>query len=394
MKFPLIKVEDFCRTGSGATPARDNPDYYGGNIPWIKSGELRETLITNSEEFVTEHALQRTALKLIPPGAILIAMYGATVGRVGLLGIEATTNQAVCHIVPDANIADTRYLYHFMQSHAAEFVRRGVGGAQPNISQGMVRETLVPLPPLEEQKRIAAILDQADALRRLRARALTRLNALGQAIFHEMFGDMVTNSKQWAEGATLGEVADIVSGVTKGRKTNDTPTRSVPYMAVSNVQDQRLKMDAVKVIDATEDEISRFRLQKGDLLLTEGGDPDKLGRGSLWADELPECIHQNHVFRVRVTSTQLRPLFLNWLVGSQRGKQYFLRSAKQTTGIASINKSQLKEFPLLLPPVALQMQFENRLASLARTSKATSDAALTESALFTSLQHRAFRGEL
>jgi type I restriction enzyme, S subunit len=135
-------------------------------------------------------------------------------------------------------------------------------------------------------------------------------------------------------------------------------------------------------------------LKKDDLLLTEGGDPDKLGRGTLWADELPECIHQNHVFRVRLISKAVTPLFLNWIVGSQRGKKYFLQSAKQTTGIASINMTQLKGFPLLLPPIALQHEFATRIAALGKI-KTAQQASLTQlDTLFASLQHRAFRGEL
>lgn len=171
-------------------------------------------------------------------------------------------------------------------------------------------------------------------------------------------------------------------------------TRTIPYLAVANVQDKSLNLSAVKEIDATEDEIERYLLKWNDLLLTEGGDPDKLGRGTLWKNELPECIHQNHIFRVRVTSEAVTPLFLNWLVGSQRGKKFFLRSAKQTTGIASINMTQLRSFPLLLPPVELQRDFEKIAAGVAE-QHAIHTASLAEiEALFASLQHRAFKGEL
>src|SRR5690348_10681963 len=101
-------------------------------------------------------------------------------------------------------------------------------------------------------------------------------------------------------------------------------------------------MATIKTIEASGDEIARYRLCKNDLVLTEGGDRDKLGRGVLWNDELPVCIHQNHIFRVRLTQPILHPVFLSWLVGSERGKDYFLRAAKQTTGIASINMTQLR----------------------------------------------------
>jgi type I restriction enzyme, S subunit len=166
------------------------------------------------------------------------------------------------------------------------------------------------------------------------------------------------------------------------------------YLAVSNVQDKFLDMTVVKTIEASENEIKRFRLQKNDLLLTEGGDPDKLGRGTLWANELGESIHQNHIFRVRVSSNAVLPFYLIWLLGSPYGKAYFLRSAKQTTGIASINKRQLSDFPVILPPIKLQAEFE-RKAQLVGAGMETRRAASTAvDWLFSSLQHRAFSGQL
>jgi len=155
-----------------------------------------------------------------------------------------------------------------------------------------------------------------------------------------------------------------------------------------------LNLTTVKTIEATASEITRYKLIKDDLLLTEGGDPDKLGRGTLWNDELPEGIHQNHIFRVRLTSPDLDPLFLNWLVGSQRGKKYFLRSAKQTTGIASINMTQLRGFPLLIPPLKLQREFALRVTAVERLKTAHRASLAELDALFATLQHRAFRGEL
>jgi type I restriction enzyme S subunit len=293
---------------------------------------------------------------------------------------------------------DPGYLRHVLKGDLfhAQFMKTvaGVGGSLLRARPVQVAHIAVPIPTLLEQRRIAAILDQADALRAQRRHALKEMDMLAQAVFVEMFGDTVTNSKSWPHTLKLGEVASITSGVTKGRKVGESATRSVPYLAVANVQDKSLSLTSVKEIEATESEISRYRLQRNDLLLTEGGDPDKLGRGTLWNEELPECIHQNHIFRVRLTHSGVLPLFLNWLVGSPRGKAYFLRSAKQTTGIASINMTQLRDFPLLMPPLSLQQTFADRLQVI-ESMKASHRAALAESdALFASLQHRAFAGAL
>ncbi|TAE89948.1 MAG: restriction endonuclease subunit S, partial [Verrucomicrobia bacterium] len=158
MKWDTIQISQFCKTGTGGTPSRSNIERYyeNGTIPWVKSGELRENIITETSEHVTDAALRETSIKLVPAGALLLALYGATVGRLGILGVEATTNQAVCHIIPDPKRANVRYLFHALSNQVPNLIARGVGGAQPNISQGIVKELALMLPPLAEQKRIAA----------------------------------------------------------------------------------------------------------------------------------------------------------------------------------------------------------------------------------------------
>ncbi|MBY5646270.1 restriction endonuclease subunit S [Rhizobium leguminosarum] len=288
--------------------------------------------------------------------------------------------------------ADRNYVYHFLRS--AEFLKTApidtAPGQLPRIRSGEISATPIPLPPLSEQKRIAAILDKADQLRQKRRQAIALLDSLTQSIFLEMFGDPVSNPKGWDDRFILSDVADIGSGITKGRPMRGQSTRSVPYLAVANVQDRALNLKAVKEIDASDDEIARYRLLRDDLLVTEGGDPDKLGRGTLWSEELPEAIHQNHIFRIRFKDSRIMPLFANWLVGSERGKKYFLRSAKQTTGIASINKTQLSNFPVLLPPIVLQLEFAEKTRNVCSMQTALSAKNLLLDTLFSSLQQRAF----
>lgn len=288
---------------------------------------------------------------------------------------------------------DGRYLAHWMQKQfsSGRFSRMCKQWVnQATVSRDLLLSLTMPLPPLGEQRRIAAILDKAEELRAKRRAAIALLDQLPQAIFLEMFGDPVSNPKGWPNTSKLAAVSELVSGITKGRKVNGKAVREIPYLAVVNVQDRHLNLSAVKTIGATEDEIERYRLQPRDLLLTEGGDPDKLGRGSLWNGELPEAIHQNHIFRVRVTSPALTPLYLSWLIGSSYGKAYFLRQAKQTTGIATINMGQLKAFPLILPPIESQHQFALRVEAIQRAKSAHQAAIAALDSLFISLQDRVF----
>lgn len=140
---------------SGGTPSRMHKEYYGGNIPWLKTGDLNDGLVTDIPEHITELGLENSSAKLNPAGSVLIAMYGATIGKVGVLGIPATTNQACCACIEYKGITQ-QYLFLFLLANKANFVAAGGGGAQPNISKEIITKTLLPLPPIEEQNRIVA----------------------------------------------------------------------------------------------------------------------------------------------------------------------------------------------------------------------------------------------
>ncbi|QDC02315.1 restriction endonuclease subunit S [Mesorhizobium sp. 8] len=329
------------------------------------------------------------------PNHILFGKLRPYLAKIAAPDFEGICSTDILPILPTDRI-DKRFLLHFLRlnRNVDWAASRATGVNLPRLSPNELLCLEIPLPPLPEQRRIAAILDKADALRRKRKRAIELLDSLTQSIFLEMFGKKPEQLSRWSKPIPLSEVADIGSGITKGRKLNGSATREVPYLAVVNVQDRRLDLSTVKYIEATEGEIERYRLQPNDLLLTEGGDPDKLGRGTLWAGELAEAIHQNHIFRVRTTSNRLLPLFLNWLVGSGYGKKYFLRVAKQTTGIASINKTQLSAFPTVIPPMDLQQKFVIAAEGAAGRMKQLLVAETHANALFSSLQSRAFSGQL
>lgn len=266
-------------------------------------------------------------------------------------------------------------------------------GSVPRRRRSSVKDFLAlnvgHIPSLDEQRRIAEILDQADEIRAKRRQQLAHLDTLTQSIFHDIFGRVKATSL-----ACLGDLAQVSSGITKGRSTSDV-TREVPYLAVANVQAGYLNLNAVKGIEATEAEIERYRLQKGDLLMTEGGDPDKLGRGTVWQGEIRECIHQNHIFRVRLSESS--PILVDYLssfLGSLEARSYFLRSAKQTTGIASINMTQLRSLPIPLPPLNEQRIYVERIHAVEASRVKIERALAADEELFASLQSRAFRGEL
>jgi len=165
-KYPEKKICDIAETTSGGTPSRSMSQYYGGNIPWIKSGELNDGLISEHSEAITEEALKNSSAKIYPKGTLVLALYGATVGKVGIVNFATASNQAVCAIFPSREV-DKKYLFWFLRQKRLDFIRISFGGAQPNISQTVVKKTLLPVPPLSIQNQVVTILDEYETSKNL-----------------------------------------------------------------------------------------------------------------------------------------------------------------------------------------------------------------------------------
>jgi type I restriction enzyme S subunit len=207
--WPIRPLGEVAHTTSGGTPSRKRPDYYGGGIPWVKSGELGDGRVTTTEETITELGLAESSAKIFPRGTLLIALYGATVGKLGVLEIDAATNQAVCAITPDSSVS-VSYLWYVLRQKRSELVAAGQGGAQPNISQAIVRRVHVPVPPLAEQHRIVAEveerLSQIEALRAAIERAQRRALTLRRAMLERAFrGELVVQDPSDESAAALLE---------------------------------------------------------------------------------------------------------------------------------------------------------------------------------------------
>lgn len=260
------------------------------------------------------------------------------------------------HVLKAKDIIDIDYLcYSLMFYNTSGLVN---GATRQKLTQSAMRQMLIPLRKKDIQLKIVKKISLLFQLIEKRKQQLSKLDQLVKSRFIEMFGDVYLNTMSWDE-KDLESIADIVSGITKGRKVKNKKLKEVPYMAVSNVKDGYIDWSTVKKIDVTDEEISRYRLLKDDVLITEGGDPDKVGRGAIIKNPLENCIHQNHIFRVRLNKLIVLPVFFAEYLQHQKSKRYFLSCAKQTTGIASINMKQLKSLPVLLPPIKLQRQFSD-----------------------------------
>ncbi|MBO9703654.1 MAG: restriction endonuclease subunit S [Sporocytophaga sp.] len=312
------------------------------------------------KEFVSEDFFSKMRTGKVLKNDILIVKDGATTGKTSFVDNDfpfkdAAINEHVFRIQINPELANPKYVFYFLHSAngqeqiLSDFRGATVGG----ISRGFIDLVKIPLYDIETQNKIVAILDKAKALQDKREKTIAMYEELLRAIFSDMFSKFIGTNV-----FPLSAVADITSGLTKGKNYIGKSTKMIPYMRVANVQDGFLDLKEIKKIEATEDEIVKYNLENDDLLLTEGGDPDKLGRGTLWKNQISKCIFQNHIFRVRVRNHEfINSVFLSFQVSSMYGKNYFLKAAKQTSGIASINSTQLKAFPVYVPPIEIQLKF-------------------------------------
>jgi type I restriction enzyme, S subunit len=396
MKTLSFTISSFCKTGSGTTPSRDKYDrYFNGTIPWVKSGELRESIISFTDEKVTEAALAETSLKIAPKGAILVAMYGANVGRVGILGIDATTNQAVCYIVPDEDKACARYIFHALQQKLPEFILRSVGGAQPNISQEIIKRTEIFLPPLEEQKRIAEILDRAESLRAMRRQSIEQLNTLTQAIFLEMFGDPVANG--WAM-TTVNEMVhpskgSIRSGPFGSQLLHSEFTEEgVAVLGIDNAVANEFRWDKRRFISELKyQKLRRYTVRPDDVLITIMG---TCGRCAIVPDDIPLAINTKHLCCITLDLKKCLSRFLHAYFLLHPIARQYLNQTRKGAIMDGLNMSIIQSMPIPITPLTLQNKFAQRVEAIEKLKTTHQKSLIELDALFASLQHRAFRGEL
>ena len=356
-------------TGKSLSGEWGTDDETGDGIPVLRTTNFTNEGVVNYNDVVTRTITKKNiADKFLRKGDIIIEKSGGSdkfpVGRVIYFDGEEKTylfnNFTGLLRVKNQDEWYPKYIFYSLYAN----YKRGGTRAFENKTTGLhnlktddyVSRYEVAEIDKTEQILICEKLNKLYEIIKLRRQELQLLDELIKARFVEMFGDMYLNSKGWSE-AKLESMADVVSGITKGRKTKSEDLTEVPYMAVSNVKDGYIDWTTVKTIGATQQEIEQYRLLADDVLMTEGGDPDKVGRGAIIKEPLENCIHQNHIFRVRLDESVVLPEYFAEYLQHQRSKRYFLGCAKQTTGIASINMTQLRALPVLIPPLSKQEEF-------------------------------------
>lgn len=363
-------------------------EYTAWGVPVVMPKDMTEGRILAADAArVPEEVADRLAKHRVRPGDILFGRRGE-LGRCGLVTHEQSgwlCGTGCLRFRPTSDISPD-FLIQLLgtKTTASWLEENAVGQTMLNLNTEILGRLPIVLPPLPEQRKIAAILSSVDEAIEKSSAVIDQLEVVKKALMQNLLTRGLpgrhTKFKQTEIGEIpegwellpLEQVAEVRTGAAKNSKKLNGTTRPIPYLRVANVQDGHLDLAEIKTIDVDDNLIDRYALKAGDVLFTEGGDADKLGRGTVWRGELPLCLHQNHVFAVR-PSKQIVPEFLSFYGGSERGKAYFLDCAKQTTNLASINSTQLKALPVPVPSIGEQRKLVAAIDSVVFRLRAERD---------------------
>ena len=359
------KLGEVCETSSGGTPSKNHKEYYeGGTIPWLRSGEVGQGLIYSSELFITELGLQNSSAKIFPIDTVVIAMYGATVGQVGILKREMATNQAICGIFPNESLYPL-FLLYCLKSKKPLFLKDAVGGAQPNISQNIIKNTSIPIPPLAEQERIVSELDLLSDIIEKKKEQLKEYDQLAQSIFYDMFGDPVTNEKGW-EVKKLGEVCEYAK-----TRIGSSEISVNNYVSVENLlQNCQGRIVASKVpqdLDLTE-------FIEGDVLI---GNIRPYLRKIWLADNRGGC--NGDVLAIRRKTQHIKNIDTIYLYKCLSTNSFFDFAMQYAKGekMPRGDKKEIMNYQIPLPPLSLQQSFASKIDAIEK-QKALIQQSITE----------------
>jgi type I restriction enzyme, S subunit len=393
----LLPTEALSNLGNivtGSTPRTSEERFFGGDIPFVTPADLDQSLpITETPRTLTEGALSE--VKLLPAGAILVCCIGATIGKVGMAGRPLATNQQINSIVFDQKKVWPRFGFYACRRLKSTLKAMAPATTLPIVSKSKFEGLKIPVPLLDEQRRIAAILDAADALRAKRCAAIAKLETVGQSIFIEMFGELL------AAKARI-PLADLVDGFRYGT-SNKSEEKGYPALRIPNVIDGGLDLSELKLVPVDDAELERLSLKAGDILFVRtNGNPDYVGRSAVFdPDHLAAAghdptnwIYASYLIRARPKHGKLHPIYLREFLSTPEGRKALRARSKTSAGQFNINTVGLGAIPIPLPTLDAQKEFAQKIAALALKNQSYQFSRVCLDRLFASLQHRAFHGEL
>ena len=360
--WPTQNLEDLCEINIGRTPSRSEPRYWNGENPWLSISDINgQRLIEKTKEMISDAGVAECNCKLVPAGTVVLS-FKLSIGKVAVTNKCMFTNEAIASLpVIDGKKLDKNFLYWALQNiDLMQGTDRAVMGKTLNKSK--LKTLQIPLPPLEEQRRIAGILDWADALRRKQQQMLTRADEFLRATFLHMFGDPVTNPKGW-EKCTI---RNLVSEVRYGTSSKADPKRGkFPVLRMGNITyEGSWDLGDLKYIDLNSSEVEKYTVVRGDLLFNRTNSKELVGKAAVFEEAKPYAF-AGYLIRVRVNN-RADPYYISAYLNSKHGKATLQGMCKNIIGMANINAQEFQNIGIHTPPIKLQREHRSIIEAMSQ----------------------------
>ncbi|HWC53691.1 MAG TPA: restriction endonuclease subunit S [Chitinophagaceae bacterium] len=400
--WEIKSIEEIAKTTSGGTPSRTNKSYYTGNILWVKSGELDDNYISDTEEKITEEAVINSSAKIFQKGTVLMAMYGATVGKTAILKVPATTNQAVCGMIPNPKECNNEFLRFQLMYKREDFLKQRYGGAQPNISQTIIRTFDILLPPLPEQSKIAYILSTVQKAIEQQDKLIRHTTELKKALMQKLFTEGTKGEKQkqteiglvpesW-EVQPFENTGDVVYGIQAAVASNLKPIGHKILTNKNITLEGKIDLEKINYFELTSKRHFDTILKKGDLLFNwRSGSKEHVGKTAIFDLEDAEYVHSSFILRIRVNKNH-NAKFLFYYLNYLREIGYYQKV--QTFSInAKFNKSAINSMPIALPKRNVQDLIANTIEAIDNKIDNQKNNYNIKNSMFKTLLHELMTGE-
>ena len=384
----MITLGSICSFLNGGTPSRKVARYYQGDVPWITGADISGPGADTARSFITEEAIRESATNRVPAGTVLLVTR-TSVGKVAVAAMELCFSQDITAITPDPHRLDTSYLVHFLRTQQPHLERLARGATIKGVTREAVANLQIPLPSLLEQRRIASIVDKADALRALRRVVLVWLDMLTQSIFLDMFGDPATNPKGWP----VRTIGDLLESATYGTSQKAEAAGEYPVLRMNNItRTGEMDFAELKYLDLKEDQRERYLVRTGDVLFNRTNSTELVGKTAIYRGS-GSMAYAGYLIRLRV-NREHESEYLAAFLNTAYSKRVLRSRCKSIIGMANINATELQGLRIPIPPHSIQHEFAGCMRAVAEL-KATQHVSLVEQDdLLATLQQRAFRGGL
>ena len=392
MSFPLIELGDLFEIQIGKTPSRANQNYWtNGLYNWLSIADMNQgKYLDRTKEKINDLAVKESNIKLIPENTVVLS-YKLSIGKVGIIKKSMFTNEAIASLIPLNNNIDIKFLYWALQ-HIDLMANTDRAAMGQTLNKAKLKEIKIPLPPLSEQKRIAHVLDKADELRQKRQQSIEKLDELLQATFIDMFGDPLTNQKNWEISKLVNEIELIQIGPFGTQlHQEDYVENSIPLINPSHIRNGKILPDnKLTVSEEKYHQLPQYHMKTNDVIVGRRGE---MGRCAVVTERENGYFCGTGSLFLRMNEKNLNATFLSFILSSNSIKK-LLENSSQGVTMANLNKKIVSEIPLIMPNIDLQSKFGEFVDSINLQKQRLKVQSKQQENLFQSLQQRAFNGEL